>query len=243
MKQAVAVGGENPLEWAGGGDAAVVEANDFRAGDGPNLGEIVGDVEDARGQREQAGEDVLRGSVVEGGEGLVKQEEAGRGREGAGEGNALAFSAGELRGAAMREGFSSEEAQHFRDAAAAGGAAEMADTEGDIFLGGEVREERGLLGDEADGAAAGRRGDAVAGVEEHAAGEVDAAVMGRDETGKDAEDGAFACAGGAEEDGPAGGEGELHLDGESVLVEADLDIRHGRGLPVGFGGRGARRAG
>jgi hypothetical protein len=238
LKQAVAVGGEDVLEGAGGGDASGFEEDDV-GGDAPDFSEIVRDIEDARWEGQQAREDVLRRGVVECGQRLVEEKQIGSGREGAGEGDALALSAGKLRSAAIGERFCAEEMQHFEDAAVAGFATEMADAEGDVVARGEVGEKRGLLRDESDGAAAGRDGDAVIGVEEGAAGERDAAVLRHDEAGEDAKDGALAGAGGSEEDGPAGVERELGVEGKVALTVADADVRHGL-LPHWLG---ARRAG
>jgi hypothetical protein len=242
LEQAVAMGGEDLLERSGGGDASLLEEDDV-GGDTPDFGQIVGDVEDARRKGEQAREDVLRPSVVEGAERLVEEEQIGRGREGAGESDALALSAGKPRRRARGEGFGAEEMEHFVNAMAAGCAGKMADAEGDILRGGEMREERRLLGDESDGAPAGRDGDVVIRVQEGAAGESDAAVPRHGESGKDAEDGAFAGAGGSEENGPARAEIECGVDREMALTMADLDVRHGRDLLRRCGGGGARRAG
>lgn len=242
VEQPVAVGGEDVLEGAGGGDASVLEEDDV-GGDAPNLGEIVGDVEDTRGEGQQAREDVLRGCVVERAERLVEEQQIGSGRESAGEGDALALSAGKLRRAAIGEGFSAEEMQHFQHAAGAGFAVEMADAEGDILRRGEVGEERGLLRDESDGAPAGRDGGSLVSVEKGAAGESDAALLREGEAGEDAEDRALAGAGGSEEDGPAGAERKLGVGREMALTVANLYVSHGRGLPLRCGGRGARRAG
>ena len=62
------------------------------------------------------------------------------GSEGAGESDALALSAGKLRGRAAGEGFRAEEVEHFGDALGAGDGVEMTNAEGDILLRGEVRE-------------------------------------------------------------------------------------------------------
>ncbi len=79
----------------------------------------------------------------------------------------------------MGEGRGSEEIQHLVDAVGALRWREMADAEGYVVGGGEVREERGLLGEEADGAASGRDGGAGVRVEEGFSIEMDAAAGGR----------------------------------------------------------------
>ena len=237
LQQAVAVGGEDLLEGAGGGDASVLEEDDV-GGDAPDFGEVVRDVEDAGGEGQQAREDVLGACVVKCAERLVEEKQVGSGREGAGQGDALAFSAGKLRRAAVGEGFGAEEVKHFENAAVAGFAGEMADAEGDVLAGAEVREESGLLRDEADGAAAGQNSDVLFGVEEGAAGERDAAVLRYDEAGEDAEEGALAGPGGSEEDGPARGERECSVEGEMALAMPDHDVRHEH-LRCAGGGRKA----
>lgn len=242
MEQAVAVGGEDLLEGAGGGDASVLEKDDV-GGDAPDFGEVVGDVEDARGEGQQAREDVLRGCVVERAERLVEEEQIGSGREGASEGDALSLSAGKLRRAAVGERFGAEEMEHVQRALVTSFAGEVADAKGDVLRCGEVREEGGLLRDESDRASAGRDRDAVIRVKKGGAGESDATVLRNDKSGEDAEDGAFAGAGGSEEDGPARAERKFGVDGEVALTVANLDVRHGRGLPLRCGGRGARRSG
>lgn len=242
MEQAVAVRGEDLLEGTGGGDASGFEEDHF-GGDAPDFGEVVGDVEDARGEGEQAGEDVLRAGVVEGAERLIEEKQIRSGRECASERDALALSAGELRGATRGEMISPKEMEHFDDAAVADFRGEMADAEGDVVACGEVREERGLLRDESDGAAAGRDGDALVGFEKSAAGEGDAALMRCGQPSEDAEDGAFAGAGRSEEDGPAGGEREIRFEGEMALTVADLHVRHERSLPLPWRWGGVRKAG
>ena len=136
------------------------------------------------------------------------------GSERAGERDALTLASGKLRGAAIGKGFRAEKAEHFCDALSAGGGIEMANAEGDVAAGGEVREERGLLGDVADRAAAGGNGEAAGGVEERFAIEDDAAFLRRGEAGEETEDGALAGAGGTEDDGPAGCEREGGVESE-----------------------------
>jgi hypothetical protein len=152
-EEVVAAGGEDCSKWACGSYAAGFE-EDYFAGDAPYFCEVVGDVEDAEVEGEEAGEDVVGGGVVEAGEGLVEQEQLGGGGEGTGEGDALAFSTGELGGAAGGEGFCAEHFEHGGDSVGAGFGGEVPDAEGYVFADGHVGEEAGLLGEESYGAAA-----------------------------------------------------------------------------------------
>jgi len=152
----------------------------------------------------QAGEKCIAGCAVEGGEGLVKQQQAGQGREGAGQGYALRLAAGEVRRTAGDQVWCSDEIQHLFDASGSGGAVEAAESVGDVGGDSQVREERGLLGNEGSVAAARFDPEAAGSIGEHSSIERDAAGFDGVKAGKEAEEGAFACAGGAEEDGPLG---------------------------------------
>ncbi len=95
-----------------------------------------------------------------------------------------------------------------------------------------MREEAGGLGGAADGAQVRGDPDAIAGAgEDGFVGAVeDGAVVGTGEAGDGAEDGGFAAAGGAEEDGPGAGEGEVDVEGEAVVTVADAGGEVGGGF-------------
>lgn len=195
------MGCEDLLERAVGGDAARFEKEGL-GGELPDFREVVGDVEDGDAAAAEAVDDLRLGGGVECGERLVEQEQARVGSQGSGNGDALGFSAGEARWLAVAEGLGVDEGEHFIDAPRAFGGIKVAQAEGDVFRDGAMGEERGALGDEADVAASGREGCAAGCVQEGLAVEGDAALPRGDETGEDAEEGAFSGGGWAEEDGP-----------------------------------------
>ena len=140
---------------------------------------------------------------IEGGEGLIEQEHIGLEHEGAGEGDALAFAAGELGGAALFLAGEADEGDGFADAAFDFRDAVALEAEFDIGAGGEVGEEGVVLEDGADVAFVGRVVVDGLAIEQHIAG------GGLFETGDEAEGGGLAAAGGSEE-----GEEGAARDGE-----------------------------
>ena len=143
-----------------GEDSAVVEGDDAEGVLG-HVG-VVGDHEDGAAAAVGGGggdlfEDfghVLGVGFVEVAGGFVGEEDGGVVGEGAGDGDALLFAAGEIGGAAVGFGFEADLGEQFlgADAAlAAGEAAEFEHREGDVFFGGEFRQQEMELKDEADG--------------------------------------------------------------------------------------------
>src|ERR1700728_4423652 len=132
---------------------AVFQHDDL-GGKTPDLGEVVRDIDDAKVEREEPGQDVLSGAVVEGGERLIEQKQFGIWGERTSERNAPAFSAGKPRGSAVGEVFCTEEPQHFGDTLGARRPVEVADAECDVVANAQVGKESGLLGDESNRPAA-----------------------------------------------------------------------------------------
>lgn len=230
------MGRENLLERAVGGDATGFEEEGL-GGELPDFREVVGDVQDGDSAAAKAVDDLRLGGCVESGEGFVEEEQARARREGACDGDALGFPAGEAIGFAVAEGLGVNEGEHFVDSLGALGGREVAQAEGDVFRDGAVREERGALGDEADVAASGRDGGAVAGVEEGLAVEDDAALLRGGESGEDAQKGAFSGGGWAEKDGPRScGLGSCGLGCCGVGGDAEFDVEGELGVVVGDGG-------
>ena len=95
---------------------------------------------------------------VEGGEGLVEEEQAGFEDEGAGERDALLFAAGELGGEAVAFGGELDEVEGAEGAGLGVFDAAFAEAEFDVAKGGEVREEGVVLEDGADVALPGFEG-------------------------------------------------------------------------------------
>lgn len=221
------MGREYLLERAVGGDASGLDEEGLR-GEAPDFGEVVRDVEDGDAAAAKASDDLGFGGGVEGGERLVEQEQAWARRESAGNGDALAFSAGEARWFAVAERLSVDEGEYFVDAVAAFGGRQMAQAEGDVFRHRAVRKERGALRNKADVAAARRDEDATCGVEKRQAIERDAALLRGGEPGEDAEEGAFASGGGPEEDGPGrgriAGDAEVDFKREVAIAVGDVGI-------------------
>src|ERR1700683_5038567 len=142
------------------------------------------------------------------------------------EGDALAFSAGELGGFACGERLRAEEAEHLQHAFPTRCRGQTTDAEGDVLFRSEVREQSRLLGDKADGAAAGRKGEPAFRVQKRPTGKCDAAGSGCCESGEDAEDGAFASARGSEDYRPAAAQRKLHIEVKIALAVTDGNVRH-----------------
>lgn len=198
---------------------AFVQEKDFGAG-GKRVGDVVRGEDSLDAVVADPGLQALKqgvaGGAVEGGKGFVKQKQARRGGEGAGEGNALGLTAGEVLGTAVSEFFCAGKGEHFAHALGAGGGIEFAKPEGDVGGDVEVREERGLLRDEGGLAAAGFDPDFFLGFGEKGLVEGDVSayrlvLAAAVESGEQAEEGAFAGAGGTEDHGPFGDEAALDL--------------------------------
>jgi hypothetical protein len=147
--------------------------------------------------------------------------------EGAAQGNALAFSAGEALGKAVEEMGNGEGVCEGVDSCEdfTGGAAADAESEGELFADWESGEESGVLGDVADAAEAwGEVGDVIFAYE-------DAAGAGGAESADEFEEGGFALACAAGEYGiesRGDGEGEVG-EAESTGVPGDLiELDHRR---------------
>ncbi len=164
---------------------------------------------------------------VEGGERLVEQDHGRRGRQGAGQGDALLLAAGELVGPAAAVPGQAHQRQHLLDAIAAaapcgGGESQPArQPVGDVLRHGEVREEGALLGDDADIALLGAHERAGAGHQPLP--QVDGARVGAVEAGEDAQQRRLAAARRAEH------------RGDPALVHVQIDS------PQRAHGFGARR--
>ncbi len=153
------------LQGSDGCHAASFEEDDVGR-HAPDLGKVVRNVQHGDIESQQAGEDVVCGGVIEPSQWLVEEENLGCRRQGSRQGYALAFSAGELRRRLIGQSLGAKEAEHLANTCGTAVWIEMANSEGDVLARGEMREERGLLGDQADGTAAGRDGDATLGIEE-----------------------------------------------------------------------------
>jgi hypothetical protein len=177
----------------------------------------VGDVEERDpGALADVGEDIAdvgAGVVVEGGEGFVEAEDLGVEGEGAAEGDALGFTAGEAEGETVEEVGESEPGSEFVDAFGDAWPGPTADVEGEaeVLPDGEVGEEGTVLGDEPD--ATGSRGfvgDVAT---------VDADMAGLD--GAEAADGF--------EDGGLSGTGAAHEGGVTAAGDAAGDVGEAEG--------------
>jgi len=173
----------------------------------------------------EKGEDGFAGGGVEVASGFVGEKNLRVIDEGAGDGNALLFAAGEFGGAMAEAVREANALKGFADAGGAFGAIDFgeAEREFDVFFEGHAREEIEGLEDHADGVAAvagefdGREGGNVL-----AEGE-DGAGGGAVEPGDEVEQSGFAGAGGAEE-----GEEFVFGDGEGDFVDgADGGFAHG----------------
>ena len=198
------------------GEPAAVE-------DGDAVGELeggaaVGDEQGGAARHDLAQRlvDLVLDAGVDGGGGVVQEEQPGVGEDGAGEGDALALAAGEGE-AVLADGGVVPVGQRGDEAVGLGGAGGLLDlllggvgvAVGDVGADG-VGEEEAVLGDEPDGGAQGVLGqlaDVVAADEDGAVGDVV-------EAGQQERDGGLAAAGGADD-----GDGLAGLDGEREAVE------------------------
>jgi hypothetical protein len=218
-------------------DTATVEDDDLvRDLEGFLL--VVGDEEggdvDLVVEAAEPGAELVADTRVEGAEGLIEEEDLRFRREGAGEGDALALAAGELRGVAVCVAVELDEAEEIVDAALDLGPGPLADLEAerDVLPDGHVAEEGIVLEDEAHSAELNGDGGGVL------SGEDDASRVGFLESGDDAEDGALAGARGSEEGDELAGvdfEGDRvdGLEGTESLGDVVDDDAHGKGSAAG----------
>jgi hypothetical protein len=141
----------------GAGDDPLFEAEDD-AGEAIGFTLVVGDVQDrdAGGTMEigEHGTDFVAGIVVEGAERFVEAQDIRAEGQGASEGDALGFAAAQALGVAVEQGGEAERFGDFGDTGAHVGVGPFpnAQSEGEVFGDGEVMEQGGFLGDEADAA-------------------------------------------------------------------------------------------
>jgi hypothetical protein len=184
----------------------------------------VGDVEDGDlvlplGAFEELNE-VGLGVFVDSGEGFVEEEDGGFGGEGSGEGDALFFATGEAGGFAVEEVGDGHFGGEFLDGGVDGVGWGFLDAEGeaDLVGNGHGGEEGSVLGDEAEAALTGGDAGDVAVVKP------DLAVVWGAEAADDFDEGGFAGAGAAHEDGVGGGrdiEGDV-FEGEGAGFPGDV---------------------
>ncbi len=215
--------------WALRRQVAVVETEDFGLEEERFVG-VMGDGEHGYGTRGQvsaeAGQQVVPQGAVEAAEGFVEECQAGvRDGEGAREGDALAFTAGELVRAFGEEWLEVEEMDDFGNEGLVGRGVAKAFGEADVFGGGEVGEQGRSLGRVGELALL-RRGAPERLPGGVRGGAIEGGGQVWNEAGEGTEDRALAAAGGAEENCPgcgqggAKGQGELALpafDGEAVM--------------------------
>jgi hypothetical protein len=174
-------------------DGEVVRARD-------EIGRVMGDVEE--GEVEVALEipqesaQVAPEGGIEMGEGFVKEDESGLEDEGATDGGACGFAAGECGGEVMEARAEVEAVRHDLGAGATFVAVHALEAEGkfELFDQGQVGKEPGRLGDPATGTFLGRKSGDVGVVEEDPSG------IGEFEARDEAEGGGLAAAGGADEE-------------------------------------------
>jgi hypothetical protein len=192
---------------AGFEDAPLVEEEDA-VGDVAGEVEVVGDEEEGEAVIGEAAEDIadfLAEFGVEGGGGFVEEENLGFHGEGAGDGDALLLTAGELGGAvvgAVGEADPFEELEGFGFDLGAGATEDVDGGFEDVFEGGAVGEEMELLEDHA-----GPEPELALLFAGDRTGAIDGDVVDGDESGvggvevvETAEEGGFAAAGRADED-------------------------------------------
>ncbi len=156
--------------------------------------------------------------AVERGKRLIKKQKPRRGCERARERYALRFTAGEVPRVTHGEIRCAGEGEHLCDARCSSLRVEMVQAIGNIRRDREVREERGLLGNERGRTVAGREMQTGSGLGHHTPIEGNAATRGAVETGEQTEQCALARAGRSEDHGPFGEKGALHLKVEAAAA-------------------------
>ena len=156
----LAIAGVLKLDFEVGADVAGIAAEDDDAiGEQDGFFNIVGDEEDGPGghglvgpELEELGAEVFGGEDVEGGKGLVHEEDFGLDDEGAGEADALAHAAGKLFGEGGLKAVEADGVEHFEAAFATDVGGNSAGLEGgfDVFEDGEPGKEGEALEDDRD---------------------------------------------------------------------------------------------
>lgn len=192
--------------------------------------EVVGD-EDEGGagfvvEVEEEVDDVAAVAAVEVAGGFVGKEQGGAVDEGAGEGDALLLTAGELNGVVVGAVLEADFGEQAACAAVGIALAEQFQGHHDVFEGGEGGDELEILEDEADVASAKGGAPVFAEGVERGIEQGDGAVGGGVEPGAEAEQGGFPTAGGAHD-----GEGFAWVEGEADVGE---DGEGAAGGVVGF---------
>jgi hypothetical protein len=194
----------------------------------------VGDDQSGRGRATEDpgnldGEPVMQ-LAVEAGERLVEQQRTGRGRQRAGEGDALGLAAAEVGDVAATEAGEPDEVEHLLDAPVALGCRQTLhlQPEPDVRRHRAVGEQLLVLEHHPDPAAVGGNGGEVPAVEAHGT------RLGSDETGDHAQQGALATARRPEQgDDLAVADGERDAIEDHRAGERDGDVtnvEHGRRL-------------
>ena len=167
----------------------------------------------------QAGEDARAQRGVEGGEGLVEQQEGRRRREGAGEGDPLALSAGQAGGAAVEQRAELEQRDDLRDRLVPSRLRAVEDVAPHVHVG----EEGEVLGHVADAPAVARHVHAGLGVEEGARPDADRPAARPAQTGDGLEHRGLARPRRAEQgDGPRL-DALAHLEREAALAQGEVE--------------------
>jgi len=197
----------------------------------------VGDEEDGAGgngflapEFEEFAAEVFGGEDVEGGKGLVHEEDFGLDDQGAGEADALLHAAGELLGIGLLEAVEADGVENLEAALAALEGVEAAGLERsfDVFKDGEPGKKSKTLKDDAD--VGGGVGDGLAVPEDLSGG-------GLGESGEHAQQGALAGAGGPEQgENLTGFDGEIggRDDGDGGRVVLSVKLFNLQGLDDGF---------
>ena len=237
--------GEDAGGWALINDGTLLDSDDLGVEE-ECLFDVVGHGEDGDAEVLRVllhtGEKNVAQVAIDASEGLVEQEETdGWNGEGAGKIDALALAAGEVSRHAMGQPGEFEEIDCRCDAVIVGDVARLR-CEGDVFADGEMGEENGALRSIADGtlvdgcvvvATLNFEPDSIVG---GAGGEFDDGWM--EEAAGGTEQGTFAAAGGAEDDGPRGG--QVQASEEVQWAEVCVDAEAVMGLERGGGARQVR---
>ncbi len=174
----------------------------------------------------EVGQDLLLAGLIERGQRLVEEEQAGAGQERAADSDPLPLAAGQGAGPAVEQRADAEQIHHLGQRRLSGRGAGKPSAIEQVAAHGQMRKQAGVLKHIADAAAVARNVDAPAGIEQGVAIEHDAAA-GRPDQARDRVDHRrLAGAGPAEYGGHTVVGREPHLERQRAQRHFDVDLEH-----------------
>ncbi len=218
---------EDLLRAADRGRLALAHHHD-RGGEARDLGQRVRHVDDRNArlvaQPLDERQDLGLARVVERGERLVHQQQAGRGQERTPERDPLLLAAGERSGMAVEQAPDPEQVDHGGELHAALAARHEPAAEQQVLPHRQVREQPSFLEHVADAPAVPGHEHAARGVDQRRAVDHDATALGAQKSGDDVDQRALAGAGAAEQRGQPSRRHEAGIEGECSQPMGDADL-------------------